>query len=453
MKAYRDAQISLFQSAVSQVIEKHTLSQILSVGGTAVLSRSTADDPMLDAVTAFAESAGSEDLPKIAAPQTLSIADGAKYCVNMSLKLGEALGKALVTGDQTEIQRYRDQLSKFTECDPRWAEAAAVYADYFVAQGRAIPYKSVNTIPDPVITDLPSQVRVAIVGDWGTGQPAARTVLSQIKAMQPKIIIHLGDVYYAGTQYEYDNYFTGIWSQVFGVAPGQPGCPTLYNLSGNHDMYSGGQAYYKLLQSIGQPASFFILQNDNWQLLSMDTGLHDADPVSLGHSPTVLDPDEAKWVCKKVSNQGQRKTIFFSHHQLFSGYEKIGDSPVNQSLLTQLQSILDKTTMWIWGHEHNFVVFNKYFGIYGRCLGHGAFPVGIDEPQESVLPGVPVIASVRLDKGVSFYRHGFAILDIDGPTASVCYYEDSSTTTPLYKENIAANGIVTAAPGFPAKKP
>lgn len=443
MKTYRDAQISLFQSAVSQVVEQHTQKQILSVGGSAPLSRATADDPMLDAVTAYADSAGSSNRPTAKAPQTLSIADGAKYCVNMSLKLGEALGKALLTGNKDEIQRYRDQLSKFTECDPRWAEAAAVYAEYFVAQGKAIPYKSVKTILDPLIETLPLQVRVAIVGDWGTGQQAALTVLSQIKGFNPQIIVHLGDVYYAGTQYEYDNYFSAIWLQVFGVAPGQPGCPTLYNLSGNHDMYSGGQAYYKLLQSIGQPASFFVLRNNNWQLLSMDTGLHDANPVSLGHAPTFLDRDEAAWVCDKVSKQGTRKTILFSHHQLFSGYEKIGDSPVNQSLFTQLKEILPQTTMWFWGHEHNLVVFDKYFGIYGRCIGHGAFPVGIDEPPETVLPGVPVVASVHLDKGVSFYRHGYAILDIDGPTASISYYEDSSTTTPLYTENIAASGTVT----------
>jgi hypothetical protein len=442
MKAYRDAQISLFQSAVSQVVEQHTQTQILSVGGTAALSRATADDPMLDAVTAYADSASSVMLPTSAAAQTLSIADGAKYCVNVSLKLGEALGKALVSGDQTQIKRYRDQLGQFGGCDPRWAEAAEVYANYFVLQDKAIPYRSIKTIDDPVKT-LPANARVAIVGDWGTGQPAARTVLSQIKDQKPDIIIHLGDVYYAGTQYEYDNYFNGVWSQVFGTAPGKAGSPTLYNLAGNHDMYSGGQAYYNLLDSIGQPASFFVLHNDNWQLLSMDTGLHDSNPVSLGHGPTFLDPDEAQWVSSKVSGQGNRKTILLSHHQLFSGYENIGDSPVNQSLLKQLQGVLAKTTMWFWGHEHNLVIFNKYFDVYGRCIGHGAFPVGIDEPPEKVLPGVPVNTSVHLDKGVSFFRHGYALLDIKGPTATVSYYEDSSTTTALYVENIDGQGKVT----------
>ena len=444
MKAYRDAQISLFQSAVSEVVETHSGNQLLSEGGPAIPVRTTTEDPMLEAVASYADAATKEARPENAAPETLGILDGAKYCVNLSIKLGEAYGKALVGGDQQEIQRYRDQLDgKFGGCDLKWAEAAKVYANYFVLQGKSIPYRSVKTIADPTIaTPLGAKVRLAIVGDWGTGQLAARTVLSQIKDKNPAVVIHLGDVYYSGTQYEFDNYFSAVWSQVFGAAPGS-GSTRLFNLSGNHDMYSGGQAYYKLLDTINQPASFFCLQNDDWQFLAMDTGLHDSNPVGLGQTPTFLDPDEAEWVCGKVKGQGNRKTILLSHHQLFSGYEKIGDSPVNQSLRKQLQDVLSEITMWLWGHEHDLVIFDKYQGVYGRCIGHGAFPVGIDEPKPPILPGVPVNAEVKLDKDVSSYRHGFAIMDLDGPTAQIAYYEDSSPNTPLYQEQIAANGTVT----------
>ena len=445
MKAYRDERISLFQSAVSEIVEKHEGSQILSVGGGPNIPvRATTDDPMLEAVAGYADSAADPDVTPSATPETLSIADGAKYCANMALKLGEALGKALISKDQTEIDRYKGQLGQFGECDPRWAEAAAAYANYFVVQGKPIPYVSIKTLQgnEPVFDTLPANCRIAIVGDWGTGQQTARNVLSEIKDKQPVIIIHLGDVYYAGTQYEFDNFFTGVWSQVFGAAPGKDGSPKLYNLSGNHDMYSGGQAYYNLLKSIGQPASFFSVRNADWQLLAMDTGLHDASPVGLGSTPTFLDPDEAAWVCKMVANQGARKTILFSHHQLFSGYEKIGNSPINQSLQKQLSDILNKTTMWFWGHEHDLVVFDKYCGIYGRCIGHGAFPVGIDEPAKELIAGVPVKTSVQLDKGDTFYRHGFAILDISGATAQISYYEDSAPNNPLYEESISASGVV-----------
>src|SRR5271163_2743520 len=103
MKAYRDAQISLFQSAVSEVVERHSGNQLLSVGGTPIPVRATTDDPMLEAVANYADAAGSGRRPQSAAPETLGILDGAKYCANMSIKLGEALGKALITGDQQEI--------------------------------------------------------------------------------------------------------------------------------------------------------------------------------------------------------------------------------------------------------------------------------------------------------------------------------------------------------------
>src|SRR5450432_2047209 len=109
MKAYRDAQISLFQSAVSEVVEKHSGNQLLSEGGPAIPVRTTTDDPMLEAVASYADAATMDAMPESAAPETLGILDGAKYCVNLSLKLGEALGKALLSGNQQEIQRYRDQ--------------------------------------------------------------------------------------------------------------------------------------------------------------------------------------------------------------------------------------------------------------------------------------------------------------------------------------------------------
>ncbi len=51
MSTYRDAKLSLFQSAVSQVVEKNAGNQVLSVaGGAPIPLRSTTEDPMLEAV-------------------------------------------------------------------------------------------------------------------------------------------------------------------------------------------------------------------------------------------------------------------------------------------------------------------------------------------------------------------------------------------------------------------
>jgi predicted phosphodiesterase len=433
MKTYRDPQISLFQAAVSEVVEKHSGAQIMSANGESVPLRPTSEDPMLEAISAYVDGALSPE-PSVAsgAPITLGIADGAKYCANMALKLGEAIAKAVLAGNKSDEQRYRDQLGKFGGCDPRWAEAAAVYADYFVAQQKSIPYISIKTISDPTLPLQPN-AKIAIVGDWGTGQPAARLVLQEIRDKNPDIIIHLGDVYYAGTQYEFDNYFSGVWKQIFGSGPDAPGGPRVYNLSGNHDMYSGGGAYYNLLKTISQPASFFCLQNSDWQFIAMDTGLHDSNP--LGKAPTMLDPDEADWVKQKVQQAGTRKTIFLSHHQLYSTFEQIGDSWINQPLLNQLGPVLQNIAMWIWGHEHNLVVYRKYSNVLGRCAGHGAFPVGIDEAQPQPNSEIP-IENVHLDKGQSFYRHGFVLVELSGKQAQLSYFQDNSPNVPVYTEKL-----------------
>lgn len=435
MKTYRDPQISLFQAAVSEAVARKSGIQTLSANNVAIPVRPTTEDPLMDAVSAYADDMQSPKptVPAGAAiPVTLGIVDGAKYCANMALKLGEAIGKAMLTGDTDGEKRYRDQLGRFGACDVRWSTAAALYAEYFVAQHKSIPYISIKTIPDPVIPLKGN--KIAIVGDWGTGQPAATLVLQEVCNKQPDVVIHLGDVYYAGTQYEFDNYFTNVWRQVFGSSPSTTGTPAVFNLAGNHDMYSGGVAYYNLLKSMGQPASFFCLQNDNWQFLAMDTGLHDCDP--LGKAPTMLDRDEKDWLVGKIlAAEGKKKTILLSHHQLFSTFEQIGSTWINANLVGDLNDVLPKVAAWIWGHEHNLVIYKKYLNILGRCAGHGAFPVGIDEGNLVSNPSIP-IEDVHLDKGQSFYRHGFVMIELNADKANVSYYQDNAPNNPLYTETL-----------------
>ena len=73
----------------------------------------------------------------------------------------------------------------------------------------------------------------------------------------------------------------------------------MYSLSGNHDMYCGGVGFYSLIAELNpapmtQPASFFCLQSadQKWQLLAMDTGLHDDNPITVADALTYLEDDE-----------------------------------------------------------------------------------------------------------------------------------------------------------------
>src|SRR5271166_48294 len=117
--------------------------------------------------------------------------------------------------------------------------------------------------------DLPDNALVALFADWGTGEATAQRVMQQIARRRPTHAIHLGDVYYAGTPKEVKERFLDIIER---NGPPKNSC-RYFALPGNHDMYSGGYAYFDtILPHFGQQASYFNLRNQNWQLIGLDSG-------------------------------------------------------------------------------------------------------------------------------------------------------------------------------------
>ncbi len=317
--------------------------------------------------------------------------------------------------------------------------------EYLANAGRlgqsAIPYRKWNSLSDFVIDGvLPDKATIGIVGDWGTGGPRAATVLQQIAAQAPDIFIHLGDIYYSGSAEETQENFQAVCDQIL------PTKTRRFTLAGNHDMYSGGAPYYALLDKIGQPASFFCLRNANWQLLAMDTGYNDFNPLNVNQAITSLRQDavtdEAAWHLDKIQNSGGRKNIVMSHHQLFSATAICGKA-VNGKLLNQLGGVLNQIALWVWGHEHSHIIFNPYSGLTrGRCIGASAIPVPTDDPSQdpyrSTVPNAPTFSGVRLGKDATgrLYSLGYAILKLDGANATLNHY-DYATQAPILSEAIS----------------
>jgi predicted phosphodiesterase len=336
-----------------------------------------------------------------------------KYCSSIWWEIA----KAQVAGDRQAEANWRAQLGPFTTCDDRYAQAAEQYVAFQLRKGK-IPYRVWRNLSDYIIDwKVPERARIAIVGDWGTGQGPARSLLQAIARKKPDVVIHLGDVYYAGTEFEVQNYFLSIWNSIFDITKVRT-----FTLAGNHDMYSGGAPYYQLIDKLGQPASYFCLRNNNWQFIALDTGLHDDD--ALDAKPTYLEDTEVAWLNDKMAASGERRTVLLSHHQLFTANESIGGQSVNTRLQGQIGPILPKVDVWFWGHEHNQVIYRKWQGVLARCIGHGAYPVGHNEIPPAPRFQVPM-ENVVLAKGASFYSHGYAIMDLDGPAARVAYYQDS----------------------------
>ena len=371
---------------------------------------------------------------------------------------------AEIRQDEARAKALEAEL-KFGTCDPLWLSALAIYLEW-KASLEPIPYVRYTSLNDFIIP-LPNNpdLIIGILADWGTGLDDAKWVLSELMKKNPDVLIHLGDIYYAGTADEDQENFLKL---INAAAPNIP----VYTLSGNHDMYSGGAPYYSLLSQLNathalqpyqQKASYFCLRSQNWQILAMDTGLHDSDPFTVASNVTYLDPQEAVWHLDKVNNAGGRQTILLSHHQLFSAFGVgVGQSTAgktlayNPNLYSVFKSVMGNIALWLWGHEHNFDYFTPYIGLNkGRCVGASAIPNLKDQnpygliknPDLQGQPGLPTIDPGMTELSINkdgVYFHNYAILTLRSPDSQfqdskIEYYEVDS---PNHGQSILMGGEI-----------
>ena len=436
---YRFPILSLWQSAVSEVVPQLIAKNTAAAAGDAVASAKSATAPLTeDTFMAPAHliggplSAGQAPPAVLTAPAPVA-ASKAAGPVGIAVDCAATTAKFLwaeITGDDRSAGIYASQL-KYSECDAvGWLECVTTYLGYKDSLG-SLPYRTDQN----VVVTIPDQVKIAILGDWGTGDSTSTNLLQQVATLKPDILLHLGDIYFAGTQSEANDNFLTICRKVLGDIP-------LYSLCGNHDMYSGGDGYYWLLDQIGQKSSYFCLQNDHWQLLAMDTGYNDNDPFTVNTNMTSLyDKDgwrEADWHLDKIKQAGKRRNAMFSHHQLFSPFNSVGESPngqrsaVNPNLLGDFKAVLDKVDIWFWGHEHTLALYDPYEGVVrGRCVGASAVPVFTNQQVYEVdvsllnatvttLPTWNPAANLASTDGA--YNNAFALMTLNGPEAAVVNY-------------------------------
>ena len=274
---------------------------------------------------------------------------------------------------------------------------------------------------------MANDLRVAIAADWGTGLYGAPKIAETIRRMAGQrkfdLAMHLGDVYYSGTEKEVDARFLKVWPT---------DAATLNRaLNGNHEMYSGGVGYFKLiLPAFKQESSYFALQNEHWLLVGLDTAYVDHD----------IDNQQVAWLNLILNQAGPRKLVLFSHQQPFSRLDAQGPK-----LQKGLKRLLDdrRITAWYWGHEHECVIYDPHpaWGLLGRCLGNGGIPSArkkdvrgapadprpaaggctwqrlsatADSPSCIVLDGPNADMEDDGDKK-KFVPHGFMTLEITGP--------------------------------------
>ena len=434
--SYRDPKLSIWQAAAQQVHSRRSLAEGMTLQ--ALRARPVQDrtqDPLMVPAHLVARAAKDAGKPFSWLAQEVkkgfldltALFDPAKDCANAAAHFLWAE----LSGNEHDSELYEGELSKSVCEVGGWSACVSTYLGY-----KALGQKPQYRPNQNVIVDLGTKSRLAIIGDWGVGDDVSVNVLKEVEKLNPDVFLHLGDVYYAGTQREAKVNFLDICQSVLGN-----NIP-IFTLCGNHDMYSGGAGYYWLLDQIGQKASYFSLKNDNWMFLAMDTGFHDNNPFNVATNMTQLVSQdgwsEADWHMKQIENAGNRKLVLLSHHQLFSPFSSVGSVngqpyAYNPNLYDVFKDTIPKAEWWFWGHEHTLGIFPPYMGLKrGRCVGASAVPVFQDQQSYATCPSnLQTLDGTMptwdpngvLGTSNNMYNNCFAMMTLTGSSATVDYYQ------------------------------
>jgi hypothetical protein len=345
-------------------------------------------------------------------------------------------------------------LGKYAMLDPHWLapiinyginllDPASIYAPF-----PGTPYRATIDAGQP-------DIRIAIIGDWGTGiydtdyagQGPAAAVMQAIKGLAPDYVVHLGDVYYSGTDkrhpaHEEQDNFLKMWDT------GTP-ANTCFALNSNHEKYGAEQGLIGIALNSGTPFShqnrttYFGLQYGQWVILGLDSAYFDPSTLYLqGALGDAANTQQQDFVQASYGNLQNKKVFVMTHHSpmSFDGSTLTPNSKAGISLWDGMQATLGgkNPDVWYWGHLHLGVAYNQnsavgVHGTLGRCVGHSAIPFGRASGMNT--NNVDYYAHTELSSGSKQMRNGFAIVTLR---------PDGTLTETFYE--ISANGLCTPYP-------
>jgi hypothetical protein len=332
---------------------------------------------------------------------------------------------------------------KYEQLDPGWFWSAFNFAINLLKHSSVVSFKAVPTGQQNNI-DLSSistagSLRIAIVGDWGTGTwgtdpqncPAARVANDIVNQQNPvDCIVHLGDVYYAGTgphrrpkDEEQDNFYAP-WAQFINMW-GADSSGRSFTLNSNHEMYGGAHGYYEVaLQPNGyfdkqNCCSYFTLSFGTWLIICVDSAYYSDKFYMDGRLFTDKAKDQKQLEFLQGISTTGKQTIVMSHHTGFDFKGKKTNVLWDQLTGTPASGNAGIVPdFWYWGHTHNGVVYNQtpVSDIKTQCriVGHGAIPFGwAKDFKHHQPPNVDYYAHTQVTGSKVLVKNGYAIITLN----------------------------------------
>ena len=281
--------------------------------------------------------------------------------------------------------------------------------------------------------EIPDQCKVALLSDWGAPNIHAERLGELAIAKGADYIIHMGDIYFSGTDSECQT-FLDRWP--LRGSDNQPLKGRSFALNGNHEMYSLGGPFFRLvLKAFGQEASYFTLFNKRWQFQALDTAYL---PFSIsGGTEDARLKVQGTWLEESIENNPDKRNIFLTHNQPVSAH--LPEFQVAQPLMTEARQLLEKLGglsiyAWFFGHEHRCTIYrDDDVGTLfrARLIGNGAIAhhpqeetsSDKDETHTACTPFLKV-NSRALDEDNEVAVSTFALLTLNGPDIHVDYIDE-----------------------------
>jgi hypothetical protein len=279
-------------------------------------------------------------------------------------------------------------------CDPAWWKLlwAHKVAMKKWPEGLA-PFAKHDAQHPFVYNDTKNAKKVALMADFGVGQYHSEAIATQLGHMQYPYVFHLGDVYYSGTQAQFDANYTRLLQPV--MAHSQ-----LFSLPENHELYSGGHAYAKFLKdnhAAGrtlQEGSYFCVRFAQHQFVGLDVNWNQRQRFTRP-------PEYLKWF-EDVMAEGEKKnltTILLTGSAPFV-YGEESSRVLYDDLWNYHKN--GRIAMWFWGDDHYCALFQRHddkASFVGSCIGHAGFPGDKQPPSDkSFVPPQWVETEARFPK-------------------------------------------------------
>jgi hypothetical protein len=213
---------------------------------------------------------------------------------------------------------------------------------------------SSNTVKSPPSLTLPNKsdsVRLAVIGDTGTGKEAQMELgerLVQYHAIFPfEFVLMLGDNLYGGESAEdYEGKFAQPYKKLLDAGV------KFYAALGNHD--NPNQRHYKQFNMDGK--EYYSFKKGAARFFALNSN--------------YMDERQVRWLESELKNSGSDWKICFFHHPIYSSGGRHGPNNELRKIIepTFIKYGVDAAFM---GHEHFYERFKPQQGIYYFISGAG----------------------------------------------------------------------------------